>query len=218
MSSSARQVRAPQQRDSRARWTKIAVWLVTFALVYDVIEATLATLAGVRADSVALYGFGLDSFIECIAATAMLWRLLAESSGVSAERIALRDRRVQRFIGATFFALAAYVSLEAVSALLQRELPRQTVPGIVLASVSLVVKPVLAWGKLRAAREIGSAALRAEAKESLVCSYLSFALLAGLVLHQWRGWWWADPLVALAMVPWLLHEGRHAWKGHQPAV
>lgn len=205
-------------RDSRVRWAKIAVWLVGFALAYDIVEATLATIAGVRADSVALYGFGLDSVIECIAATAMLWRLRAESSGVAGELIALRDRRVQRFIGGTFFALAAYVSIEAVFALLRREVPRQTVPGIVLAGVSLVVKPLLAWGKFRAAREIGSAALRAEAKESMVCSYLSFALLAGLVLHEWQGWWWADPLVALAMVPWLLYEGRHAWHGHAPVL
>lgn len=216
MSPSVRQGSAPHV-DSRARWTKIALRLVAFALFYNVVEATIATVAGVRADSVALYGFGLDSFIECIAAAAMLWRLVAESSGLDAERITRRDRRVHRFIGGTFFGLAAYVWFEAVSALSHGEVPHHTVPGMVLASVSLLTKPALAWGKLRAAREIGSAALRAEAKESLVCSYLSFWLLLGLVLHEWRGWWWADPLVALAMVPWLLHEGRHAWIGSSPA-
>ena len=120
---------------------------------------------------------------------------------------------MHRVVGGTFLALAAYVTVQSVSALWQQEAPRESWIGIALASASLVIMPLVAWGKLRAAREIGSAALRAEAKETLACSYLSFALLLGLVANAAAGWWWADPVAALAMVPWLVREGLEGLRG-----
>ena len=115
---------------------------------------------------------------------------------------------MRRFVGVTFLLLASYVTVEAVWALWRLDAPHESLVGIVLAIASLVIMPVVALGKLRAARELGSAALRAEAKETLACSYLSLALLVGLVTNAVAGWWWADPIAALLMVPWLVKEGR----------
>ena len=115
--------------------------------------------------------------------------------------------------GATFLLLALYVAGQASWTLWTREAPDESIVGIVLAGLSLMVMPLVAWGKLRAARELSSAALRAEAKETLVCSYLSFTLVLGLAANAAVGWWWADPLAALCMVPWLIKEGREGLEG-----
>lgn len=192
---------------------RIALWLVVATMGYNAIEAVIALWSGVRAASVALVGFGLDSIIELLAAGALLWRLSAEARGASPQTIEAREHLVHRFVGVTFFALAAYVTVEAGWTLWARDIPGISPVGIVLAMASLTIMPLVAWGKLRAAREIGSAALRAEAKETLACSYLSAALLIGLVANAAAGWWWADPIAALLMVPWLLKEGMEGWQG-----
>ena len=179
---------------------------------YNLVEAGLALWSGFSARSVALVGFGLDSIIECAAAGVLLWRLRLEWRGVDRETLEIAERRVHRFVGVTFFALAAYVVGQAGWTLTVGELPEESPLGIVLAVASLVVMPLVAWGKLRAAREIGSGALRAEAKETLACSYLSLALLLGLGANALWGWWWADPVAALAMVPWLIREGREGFE------
>jgi divalent metal cation (Fe/Co/Zn/Cd) transporter len=194
-------------------WTRIALWLVGATLAYNVIEAAIALLAGVRARSIALVGFGLDSVIECAAAIFLLWRLSKEAAGADHEAVERSERQVRHFVGLTFMALAIYVLLEAGWTLLRREPPGESPLGIALAAVSLVVMPLVAFGKLRAAREVRSAALRAEAKETLACSYLSFALLLGLVLNAAAGLWWADPVAALVMVPWLVKEGIEGLRG-----
>jgi len=193
-----------------AKWTRIGLRLVVVTMAYNVVEAVVAIVAGVQAASIALIGFGLDSVIEFLAAAALLWRLGLEAAGADGAAIERGERRVQRFVGVTFVGLSAYVVVVAGWALWAREAPRESPLGIGLAVASLVVMPLIAWGKLRAADEIGSAALRAEAKETLACSYLSFTLLLGLVANALAGWWWADPLAALLMVPWLLKEG---WEG-----
>ncbi len=182
-------------------------------MAYNAIEAVIALWSGARAASVALVGFGLDSIIELLAASALLWRLSAEAGGATPQTIVARERFVHRFVGVTFFALALYVSVEAGWTLWAREVPGISGIGIVLAIASLVIMPLVSWGKLRAAREIGSAALRAEAKETLACSYLSLTLLIGLVANAAAGWWWADPIAALLMVPWLFKEGLEGWRG-----
>ena len=192
------------------RWSRIATWLVATTLVYNIAEAVIALIAGAAADSVALIGFGLDSVIESAAAVMVLWRLWVEARGASAEVVQRTEHRVHRFVGITFLALAAYVTTQAAWTLWSRAAPEESVLGIILACASLVIMPLVALGKLRAARELGSAALRAEAKETLACSYLSFALLLGLTANAAAGWWWADPLAALLMVPWLVKEGREA--------
>jgi len=158
-------------------------------------------------------GFGLDSLIECAAAGVLLWRLRLETQGVPAARLEGAERRVHRFVGATFLLLALWVTVQASATWRCGDAPDESLVGIALAAASLVVMPLVAWGKLRAAREIGSAALRAEARETLACSYLSFALLLGLAANVAAGWWWADPVAALAMVPWLVREGREGLAG-----
>jgi divalent metal cation (Fe/Co/Zn/Cd) transporter len=197
----------------RRSWARIGLWLVATTMAYNVIEAGVALWFGAAAASVALFGFGLDSLIECAAAGVLLWRLSLETRGVDAHTLEFAERRVQRVVGGTFMALAAYVTVQSVSTLWQLEAPRESRIGIALATASLVIMPLVAWGKLRAAREIGSAALRAEAKETLACSYLSFALLLGLVANAAAGWWWADPAAALAMVPWLIREAFEGLRG-----
>jgi divalent metal cation (Fe/Co/Zn/Cd) transporter len=194
-------------------WTRIGLQLVALTMAYNVLEALVALWSGIRARSVALTGFGLDSVIECVAAAALLWRLRVEFAGAGRAKIERSDRRVHRVVGATFMLLAAYVTAQAIWVLRQQSAPAESVVGIALAALSLVVMPLVAWGKLRAAREINSSALRAEAKETLACSYLSATLLIGLVANAAAGWWWADPAAALLMVPWLLKEGREGLRG-----
>lgn len=193
---------------SAGRWARIGLALVSATLVYNVVEAVIALWSGIVAGSVALVGFGLDSVIESAAAVVMLVRLWVEHRGASAERVGRMEHQVHRFVGVTFYALALYVTAQATWTLWSRSPPEESTIGIVLAAVSLTVMPLVSWGKLKAARELGSAALRAEAKETLACSYLSFALLLGLVANAAAGWWWADPIAALLMVPWLVKEGR----------
>jgi len=182
-------------------------------VAYNLVEAGLALGAGIRARSVVLVGFGLDSVIECAAAGVLLWRLRLEWRGVERLSLERAERRVHRFVGLTFFALAAYVVGQAAWTLTVGETPAESLLGIALAVASLVIMPLVAWGKLRAARELGSGALRAEAMETLACSYLSLALLLGLGANALWGSWWADPIAALAMVPWLIREGREGLEG-----
>ena len=184
-----------------------ALWLVGLTLAYNLVEAAIAIWAGTAAGSIALLGFGLDSVIECAASAVLLWRLSVELRGGDEERVETAERRARLFVGFTFLALAAYVLVESALTLISGDHPAASLPGIVLAAISLVVMPLLALAKLRTARGLGSGALEAEAKETLACAYLSFTLLVGLVLNAAAGWWWADPLAALAMVPWLLKEG-----------
>ncbi len=194
------------------RWVRIGLSLVVLTMAYNAVEAGLALWAGVRAASVVLVGFGLDSIIEFAAAGVLLWRLSLESRDVPEERLELAEERVHRFVGLTFFLLAAYVVGQALWTFWSVDAPAESLLGIILAIASLIVMPLVSWGKFRAAREIGSAALRAEAKETLACSYLSFTLLLGLATNALFGWWWADPAAALVMVPWLIHEGREGFE------
>lgn len=192
---------------------RIAYRLVVATMAYNAIEAGVALASGIIARSVALVGFGLDSVIELAAAAVLLWRLRLERQGAEKESVEKTERRVHLFVGMTFLLLAAYVGFEAVWTLRNHEAAAESIVGIVLAAASLVLMPLISWGKLRAAAEIGSGALRAEAKETLACSYLSFTLLLGLVCNAAAGWWWADPLAALLMVPWLVREGVEGIRG-----
>ncbi len=194
---------APPPRD----WRRIALWLVATTQVYNIVEAGIALWAAAAASSIALLGFGLDSLIETAAAGAMLYHLWWETQGRDPEQIEGRERTVHRFVGVTLLLLALYVVGQSAWTLWRREAATESIVGIVLAAASLVIMPVVSWYKLRAARAVGSRALAAEAKETLACSYLSFCLLAGLLANAVAGWWWADPLAALLMVPWLAHEG-----------
>jgi divalent metal cation (Fe/Co/Zn/Cd) transporter len=196
---------------ARARnWRRIGLWLVGATMAYNVAEGVVALWSGMRAGSIALVGFGLDSFIECAAAAALFWRLGVEACGADPETVERSERRVQLFVGSTFLALTLYVLLQVGWTLWNQDGVEESVIGIVLAGMSLVIMPLVSWGKVRAAKSIGSDALRSEALETLACSYLSLTLLLGLVANAVAGWWWADPIAALLMVPWLVKEG---WGG-----
>ncbi len=200
-------------RDCGWNWTVVASWLVGTTMAYNTVEAVIAIWSGVVADSVALVGFGFDSVIEASASGLLLWRLAVESGGADREVVERAERRVHYFVGMTFIALAFYVMAQATWVLLENEPPRESVVGIVLAIVSLIIMPFVAWGKIHASRKIQSPALLREAKETLACSYLSFALLIGLLGNALAGWWWADPVAAMAMVPWLFKEGVEGLRG-----
>lgn len=201
----------PKAHES-ARWLRRAQLLVLATAAYNAIEAVIAIWAGFAAASIALVGFGFDSIIELAAAAVVLWRLRVEASGAAEERVESAEARVHRFVGITFFLLAIYVLFEAGSRLWTRELAEESMIGIALAIASLIIMPLIAFAKLRAAAALQSDALRAEAKETLACAYLSFTLLAGLVANAALGWWWADPAAAVMMVPWLVREGREAFE------
>jgi divalent metal cation (Fe/Co/Zn/Cd) transporter len=197
------------------RWASIGIGLVAATMAYNSLEAVIAIWSGVDAGSIALVGFGLDSVIELAAAAVLFWRLRVEARGADSETVERTERRVQRFVGLTFVALAIYVTVQSGWTLWTANAPQESAVGIILAVASLVIMPLVSFGKLRAARELGSAALRAEAKETLACSYLSLTLLLGLVANAFAGWWWADPAAALLMVPWLIKEGREGLSGEE---
>ena len=194
-------------------WRRTALALVGLTMGYNIIEAAVALWAGNRAGSIDLVGFGLDSVIECAAAGVLLWRLGMERRGAAPADIESSERTARRFVGGTFLALALYVVALAGWTLWYREVPGESGIGIALAAASLLMMPLLSWGKLRAAHKLASAALRSEAKETLACSYLSFTLLLGLAANAIAGWWWADPLAASMMVPWLVREGIEGIRG-----
>lgn len=199
--------------NDRRAWMRRALILVAATFAYNTVEAVIAIASGIAARSIALVGFGMDSILECAAAIVLFWRLRAEAAGARGAEVEAAERKVHRFVGGTFIALAIYVTAQAGWTLWSRSAPEESQIGIALAIVSLVVMPLVAVGKLRAAKVLGSGALRAEAKETLACSYLSFTLLAGLVARAVAGWWWADPVAALLMVPWLVKEGREGLSG-----
>lgn len=178
-----------------------------FTVAWNRIEGVVAMGAGIITGSVSLVAFGADSFIEVISAVALLWRLRQAGPHASAEERGAAEWRALYLMTAIFFLLAAYISYEAVGALLSREGPENSTVGLVLSVVSLLVMPALAYGKQHTGREMGSEALRADAVETWVCSYLSLALLVGVGLNATFGWWWADPVGALAMLPVILWQG-----------
>ncbi len=190
-----------------------AVRLEELTVSYNVLEGIVALAAGWRAGSIALLSFGIDSGIETLAALVVLQRLRRELQGGGAESPEAGERRTERLVGATLFALCAYVLFEATSTLRHRDAAAPSLAGIVLAALSLLVMPLLAAAKRRTGRALGSRALQADAAETLACAYLSFTLLLGLGLRAACGWWWADPVAALCMLPFILREAIEAWKG-----
>ncbi|MDQ4106237.1 MAG: cation diffusion facilitator family transporter [Actinomycetota bacterium] len=183
------------------------VRLEVFTITWNVVEAVVAVGVGLLVGSVALVGFGVDSGIEVIAAVALLWRLLKAGPDASGEEHGVAEKRALYLVAATFFLLSAYIAYEAIGALVTKEGPDSSTVGLVLAILSLIVMPALAFFKQRTGREMGSEALKADAVETWVCSYLSLALLAGVGLYAAFGWWWADPVGALAMLPVILWQG-----------
>jgi divalent metal cation (Fe/Co/Zn/Cd) transporter len=171
---------------------------------YNTVEAVVSLGAGFLAGSVALLGFGIDSLIEVTASGAAQWRLRSDAEPLLRERV---ERTSLRLIGACFLCLAVYVIVDAGRALWLRERPSRTILGVAILALSVLVMPLLARAKHEVADKMQSGALRAEAKQTSLCAYLSFIALAGVALNAAFGWWWADPVAALAMVPIIVVEG-----------
>lgn len=181
-----------------------------FTIAYNSLEGLIAIVAGLFAGSIALIGFGFDSVIEVTSGAVLLWRLHADIDEEKREHV---EHITLRIVAVCFLALALYVAYDAVSSLTSHELPERSVPGILLAVASLIVMPLLARAKRRVARSIDSKAMIADARQTEFCTYLSAILLGGLLLNALLGWWWADPLAALLMVPIIAKEGLAAFRG-----
>jgi len=191
----------------RHEWILRGRRLERFTLGWNLAEALVAIAAGLLAGSTALLGFGLDSLIESFSGAALLWRLHQEQD---AQRSEQAERRALHLVGYSLFALAAYVLAEALHTLIARARPEHSLPGIILAAVSLLVMPLLASAKRRVAAALSSDALRADSRQTDLCAWLSAVLLTGLLLNWLLGWWWADPVAALAMTPIIVREGLSA--------
>ncbi|TFD71526.1 cation transporter [Cryobacterium gelidum] len=181
-------------------------WIVAFTITYNLIEAVIALAAGSIASSAALIGFGLDSIVEVLSAAAIAWQFAAPQPE-QREKVALR------VIAFSFFALAAYVTVDAALSITGLRTPEHSPVGIALAAVSLMVMPCLSWFERRTGRELGSASAVADSRQTLLCAYLSAALLIGLLLNSLLGWAWADAIAALVIAGFAIREGIEAWKG-----
>ena len=185
-------------------------YLEYFTIGYNSLEGLIAIVAGLVAGSIALVGFGFDSLIEVTSGAALLWRLQADVDEQRRERVEAISLRI---VGACFLVLAIYVSYDSIKSLIRREAPEESLVGIILAAVSLIVMPLLVRAKRKVARAIDSGALMADSKQTEICTYLSAILLGGLLLNALLSWWWADPVAALIMVPIIVKEGIEALRG-----
>ncbi|MFE0801217.1 cation transporter [Streptomyces sp. NPDC058812] len=194
------------RRDTLTRRIRL---LVAATIAYNVIEAVVAITAGTLASSTALVGFGLDSVIEVSSATAVAWQFSAHDPAIRQAR----EQRTLRIIAVSFFALAAYVTIDSLRALTGTGEADHSIPGIVLAALSLAIMPFLSAAQRKAGRELGSASAVADSKQTLLCTYLSAVLLVGLLANLLLGWSWADPIAALVIAAIAVKEGRDAWQG-----
>lgn len=203
----------------RARHLRDALRLEYLTVGWNVIEGVVAVTAALAARSVALLGFGLDSFVETASALILIWRLGAErdaaAAGRALDRAAIErlDRRAHRLVGLSLFLLAAWVAFDALGTLWRSERPEPSLPGIAITALSLGVMAWLARAKRRAAARLASRALAADSFQTTACWWLSLITLGGIGLNLLFGWWWADPLAALGMTWFLVAEGREAWRG-----
>ncbi|MBF6205693.1 cation transporter [Streptomyces gardneri] len=192
--------------DRKAVLARRIRWLVAGTISYNVLEAAIALSEGARVSSTALIGFGLDSVIEVSSAAAVAWQF----AGRDPEK---REKIALRIVAFSFFSLAAYVTVDSIRALAGLGQVQHSPIGIALATASLVIMPVLSAAQRRTGRELGSASAVADSKQTLLCTYLSAVLLAGLLLNSLFGWSWADPIAALVIAVIAVREGVKAWKG-----
>ena len=199
----------------RAGLLRYGLLLEYLTVGWNIVEGIIAIAAGVASGSIALVGFGMDSFVESISGVVLVWRLRVERDGAAVERVEQVEHRAERLVGVAFLVLAAYVTFEALSSLIGGEEPDASVVGIVLTSVSIPVMLWLAAAKRRTGEALGSRALIADSKQTRACWYLSVVTLAGLGANAVLGWWWADPLAALGIAVLLLREGLEAVRGDE---
>ena len=187
-------------------------WLEWLTLSWNLVEGGIAMTAAFAASSIVVLGFGVDSFVECASSIVLLWRLYAERKATP-ERIEQVDRRAHRLVGLTLFALAAFIAFDGSRALWLHQQPDTSIAGLVLSAVSIPVMLWLARAKRRVAAAIGSRALEADSFQTTACMWLSVITVVGVGANAALGWWWADPLAAIAMTYFLVTEGREAWRG-----
>jgi divalent metal cation (Fe/Co/Zn/Cd) transporter len=192
----------------RTRLERNALWLAWAGIAWHVVEFLIAVAAGVAAGSIALIGFGADSLIEAVAGLVVVWLFTGRRRGS-----AHAERRAQQLISVSFYALSAYVAVEAVRTLVNGDRPGVSWIGIGLAAFTAVTMPLLARAKRRIGHRLGSTATVKEASQTSLCAYLSVALLVGLGANALFGWWWADPLAAVAIAAAAFKEGRESWRG-----
>ena len=202
---------APPAED-RAALVRRARLLAWVGVGWHVIEAAIAILAGLAASSIALIGFGADSLIESAAGFIVLWRFAAVRSASAGA-----ERRAQQLIAISFYVLAAYIAIEATRSLIGSDEPATSWVGIGLAAFTAATMPPLAIAKARVGAKLNSSATTSEGRQNMLCAYLSLGLLAGLGANALLGWWWADPVTALAIAAIAVREGRDAWRGEDPA-
>jgi len=187
------------------------LFLEYFTVGYNVLEAVASIVLGRIASSIALVGFGLDSVVESLSGLVLIWRLRQHGrvSEVAEERL---ERRAVRLVAVTFFVLGLYVLVESARKLVLQEVPEASLPGIVIAMVSLVAMPLLTWQKYKTGKQMNSRALIADSKETLACALLSVALLLGLGANYLFGFWQADPIAGLIITAFLFREGCEGWR------
>lgn len=196
---------------SRKKHLKEARRLQIWNVIYDVIEVVVALIAGITANSSALIGWALDSTIEVISAATLGWRLHGELEGIDEERVKRRKKITLYVIAASFTLVCIFISYDSISKLINQETASWSTLGLIILLVSLVVNPILIYYKRNYGHKLESSALLADAKDTFVCLYQTVVVLAGLLLLNWLGWWWADPVAALLIVPYAAKEGWEAF-------
>lgn len=195
---------------ARGRQVRLGVLIELATIFWMTIEASVAISVGFTTHSVSLQGFGIDSIIELLAGGLLLWRLLVEQRGGTLNAVERSERRASWITAIALFALAVYIAGDSTFALIHSTRPDASWWGVALACAAVIIMPLLWQVKLRVAKRIGSAALKADAGCSIACAYMSLALLCGLLLNRLFGWWWADPAAAIVLVCFLVQEGREA--------
>ena len=204
----------PRETSDRHVLLRRGLRLEYLTVGWNLVEGIVAVLAATRAGSVALLGFGIDSFVETASACVLIWRLRAEQGDMEARAIARLDRRAHRLVGLSLFGLSVYIVVDACLALWRNERPEPTVVGIGLTSISLFVMLRLAHAKRMIGSALGSHAMAADAFQTTACWWLSLVALGGMGVNAALGWWWADPVAALIMAGLIVREGREAWRGN----
>jgi divalent metal cation (Fe/Co/Zn/Cd) transporter len=201
--------------EHRTRQLRHALYLEYFTVGWNVIEGAVAVWAALMAGSVALLGFGIDSFVETASGLILVHRLRAENNQTTSAEMERLDRQAHRLVGASLFGLAAYIAFDAAKALIFQERPEASALGMAITALSLGIMWWLAREKRRAAKALGSRALEADSFQTTACWWLSLTTLVGVGLNAALGWWWADPAAALAMTFFLVKEGLEAWRNEE---
>jgi divalent metal cation (Fe/Co/Zn/Cd) transporter len=192
--------------DDGERKYRQALWLEYFTVIYNILEAVASLIAGGIANSIALVGFGLDSIVESLSGFVLIWRL-KQHDKISKEEEERLEEKAERFVGITFIVLGAYILYESIKKIALKDIPEPSLPGMIIAVLSIIIMPILAYRKFKIGKALNLKSLIADSKETLVCSLLSVALLIGLSTRYFFGFWLSDPIVGIIIVLFLFKEG-----------